>query len=123
VRSTASRPAGQRRRIPFGQLMVLITFGGYAFWWIYKSFEEVRRFRGQGESALMGFLGIFLCISFFRLPRYVARMYHEEGKTSPVGELTGFWMLVPYIGIFLWMRKIQSALNHFWASQAVAALA
>ena len=114
--STVGRPRG----IFFSQTMVFITLGGYAYWWIYKSFEEVRRFRGQGEGGIGGFLGAFIYLSFFRLPRYVGRMYQDEGKKSPVGELTGFWVFVPYVGPFIWMRKTQSALNQFWASKVTA---
>jgi hypothetical protein len=34
---------------------------------------------------------------------------------------TGLWMFLPIAGWFVWIIKIQGALNRYWESQAVTA--
>ncbi len=112
-----SRPIGQQRGVGFAIVMYIVTLGIYGIYWLYKSFEELRRYRGQGVGGLGGVLLAFIVVSTFLLPAYVGRMYREDSKPNPVSGYTGFWVLVPYVGSFIWIWKIQSALNDFWASK------
>ena len=114
---TAGRQVGQQRGPGFVLVMYLVTLGIYGIYWIYKSFDEVRRYRGQGVGGLAGVLLALIIVSTFLLPAYVGRMYSEDGKPNPVSGYTGFWVLVPYAGTFIWLWKIQNALNDFWASK------
>jgi hypothetical protein len=118
---SSSRPIGQQRGPGFAIVMYIVTLGIYGIYWIYKSFDEVKRHRGQGVGGLGGVLLAFIIVSTFLLPAYVGRMYSEDGKPNPVSGYTGFWVLVPYAGSFIWIWKIQTALNEYWASKGAPA--
>ena len=113
-----NRPLGQQRGPGFAIVMYIVTLGIYGLYWMYKSYEEMKRYRGQGVSGIVGVLLAFIIVSTFLLPAYVGRMYREDGNQNPpVSGLSGFWVLVPYVGSFIWLYKIQTALNEFWASK------
>ncbi len=77
--------------------------------------QALPRARGGGFA---GFLLGFVLVSTFLLPSYVGKMYHEDGQqNAPVSGWSGFWVLVPYLGTFIWIAKIQGALNDFWAGK------
>jgi Domain of unknown function (DUF4234) len=116
-----SGPIGQQRGIGFAIVMYIVTVGIYGLYWIYKSFAELKAYRRQGVGGLAGLLLTFVIVSIFLLPAYVGRMYKEDGKPNPVSGWSGFWTLVPYVGTFIWLWKIQSALNEFWASKGAPA--
>jgi Domain of unknown function (DUF4234) len=116
--ATADRPIGHQRGNAFVILMYIFTFGIYAIYWYYKSFEEVKAHRKQGVGGIAGVLLAFIIVSIFLLPAYVGRMYNEDGnQNNPVSGLTGFWVLLPYAGVIIWLYKIQTALNQYWASK------
>src|SRR3954469_23092494 len=73
----AGRTLGNRRPTWFVVVMSIITFGIYTLYWLYKSFAEVRRVRGQGVSGVVGLLLCFVVVGQFLLPAYVGRMYRE----------------------------------------------
>jgi hypothetical protein len=112
------RPIGHQRGNAFVILMYIFTLGIYAIYWYYKSFEEVKQYRKQGVGGIGGVLLAFIIVSIFLLPAYVGRMYNEDGNpNNPVSGLSGFWVLIPYAGVIIWLYKIQTALNQFWASK------
>jgi hypothetical protein len=41
-------------------------------------------------------------------------MYAAEGQPKPVKGTTGFWVLIPLAGIFIWYYKVQGSLNKHW---------
>jgi hypothetical protein len=48
-------------------------------------------------------------------------MYEDlDQGTSPVRGVTGLWMLLPIVGIFVWFIKVQRALNRYWESKGAA---
>ena len=38
----------------------------------------------------------------------------RDGQEQPVSALTGFWILIPLAGWFIWLVKVQSRMNEFW---------
>jgi hypothetical protein len=44
-------------------------------------------------------------------------MYKEDGQENPVSGWTGLWNLLPYVGVFVYLAKVQGALNRFWESK------
>jgi hypothetical protein len=116
--AAADRPIGRQRGVGFVILMYIFTFGIYAIYWYYKSFEELKHYRKQGVGGVAGALLAFIIVSVFLLPAYVGRMYNEDGNpNNPVSGLSGFWVLIPYAGVIIWLYKVQTALNQFWASK------
>jgi Domain of unknown function (DUF4234) len=115
--AAGSRPIGQQRGSGFVIVMSIVTLGIYAIYWFYKTFQEVRNYRGEGVGGLGGVLLAFIIVSYFLLPQYVGKMHAAEGKPAPVSGMSGFWILVPYAGAYILMYKIQEALNAFWASK------
>ena len=47
-------------------------------------------------------------------------MYQADGKQSPVEPIVGVWLFLPIIGYFIYMNKVQGALNEFWISKGAA---
>ena len=116
--AAADRPIGRQRGILFVILMSIFTLGIYSIYWYYTSFEMLKNYRKQGVNGIVGTLLAFVIVSIFLLPAYVGRMYNEDGKQdNPVSGLSGFWVLVPYVGSIIWLYKVQTALNQFWASK------
>lgn len=111
---------GQQRGIGITIVLTIVTLGIYAIVWQWKAFNEVKNYRGQGVGGLGGFFLSFVLVSVFLLPSYVGKMHQEDGKTAPVTGWSGFWILVPYLGTFIWIAKIQGALNEFWVGKGQA---
>ena len=101
-------------------MWTIVTLGFYSFYWVYVTFAELRRYRGYGVGGLGGVLLGLISVSAFLLPSYVGRLYQDEGKQPPVTGWSGFWLLVPFAGLFIWLAKIQGALNRAWEQQAAA---
>ena len=126
---------GKSRSVGAAIVLSIVTLGIYYFIWLYKSFSEIKRWRGQGISGglavvlslvTLGFFGVFL------LPSYVGRMYKEAfiargedpltaAQKVPITGWSGFLHLIPWIGSFIWMAKVQSKLNNFWEGQQYSA--
>jgi Domain of unknown function (DUF4234) len=117
----SSKPLGQERGVGFAIVMSIVTLGIYSIYWIYKSFAEVKAYRGKGVPGIAGVLLAFVAVSIFLLPSYVGKMYAEEDYELPLTGWAGLWALVPYIGSFIWMAKVQGALNRFWGEKQSSA--
>ena len=116
------KPIGKVRN-PWSVLILsIITFGIYGIIYMYKTFDEMKNWRGQGWS---GTLYLVFQIIFpppiialpWLLPAYVGRMYAEDGKEKPITGLAGFWVFVPFIGGIILLFKVQNRLNEFWKSK------
>jgi Domain of unknown function (DUF4234) len=114
-----TRPVGVIRT-PLGVLgLSIITCGIYGIYWQYKTFQEMKDYSGEGVGGVVGLLLALVCgvITWFLLPSEIAGLYERDGKEKPVTPATGFWVLVPLIGYFIWLWKVQGALNDFWTSK------
>ena len=117
-------PLGQERGVGFAIVMTLVTLGIYGLYWFYKSYSEVRAHRGEGVGGLVGLLLCFIIVGYFKLPQYVGRMYRAEGNENPpVSGLTGLWGFVPYVGGFIYIAKVQGALNSYWKAKGSGSVA
>jgi hypothetical protein len=115
------RRVGKITGVGLAIVLFLVTLGLYGLYWYPKSFSEVKAYRGQGVGGLGGFLLLFVFVSPFLLPAYVGRMYQEDGQENPVSGWTGLWNLLPYVGVFVYIAKVQGALNRFWESKGATA--
>jgi len=97
-------------------LLMLITLGIYALYWIFITFAELRAHRGTGVSGIVGLLLALVPVSIFLLPSYIGNMYADAGRPKPMTGLTGLWALVPLVGSLIWVIKVQGALNRYWGA-------
>ena len=101
-------------------LLSLITLGIYALYWQYESFKELKAYAGEGIGGGLGLLFAILVgiINALMLPLEVGRLYGREGQPEPVSALTGFWVLLPFVGWIIWVVRTQGRLNDFWTAHA-----
>ncbi len=114
-----SRPLGKIRGPGAVFLLIFFTFGLYAAYYYYCTFDELHRWRGQGWSGGIYLLYFFLCgvpclAIPWLLPSYVGALYREDGQSPTVSGLTGFWIFIPFLGGIIWIYRVQGALNNFW---------
>jgi len=105
-------------RKPWGVIgLSIITFGIYALYWQYATFKEMKDFSGEGIGGGLGLLFAILIsiVNVFLMPAEVGHLYAAAGREKPVRGPTGFWVLIPFAGGFIWVIKVQGALNRFWA--------
>lgn len=130
----SSRPLGKPRGVGFVVVMSIVTLGIYWLYWSYKSFDEVKNWRGVGVNGIVGVLLSLILVGIFLLPSYVGRMYKEDliekgedpiraAQMVPITGWSGFLAIIPYIGGIIWEAKVQSKLNNFWEGQSYAATA
>jgi len=115
--------AGKQRGVAFVAIIGLLTFGIYLIYWAYKTGDEIKQYSGEGLGGVL-WLVIWLVASIvmiFVAPSEVGKLYSREGQQSPVSGKTGFWMLLPLAGYFVWVAKVQGSLNRFWASKGATA--
>lgn len=121
-----SGPLGQPRGIGFGILMTIITFFVYAYYWSYKTFEELKIHRnGQGIGGALAIILMFVGGSIaipFIAGSEVGNLYADDGREKPVTGLTGLWTLLPIIGSIVWFVKLQGALNRYWHSKGAGGM-
>jgi Domain of unknown function (DUF4234) len=109
-------PLGQRRGILFVILISVITLWIYFLYWTYKTFEEMKQHTGDGLGGIIGLvIGIVIgIVNSFVIPSEVGKMYAKDGQQPPMTGWTGLWVLIPFVGWFIWVVKVQGALNRYW---------
>jgi hypothetical protein len=121
--SAARGPVGNTRSIGLSILWAILTLGIYTLVWTYKTHNEVKRYSGNGVGGVVG-LVIYILISpvtWFVVPSEVRYLYEDlDGGESPVHGVTGLWMLLPIVGLFVWFIKVQGALNRYWESKGAS---
>jgi hypothetical protein len=118
----AAKAVGKPRGVWFVAIIGLLTFGLYFLYWAYKTGEELKQYSGEGLGGVL-WLVIWLVagiVMIFVAPSEVGKLYSREGQEPPVSGKTGFWIFLPLVGYFVWVVKIQGALNRFWASKGAA---
>ena len=123
VAAQAQGPLGRPRGVAFAIVLSIVTLGIYHLYWVFKNFDEMQRHTGKGIGGVLA-LVIALVIGpviWFVMPSEVGRMYRDDGGLGPMTGWTGLWLLLPIVGWFVWMVKIQGALNRYWESKGAAA--
>jgi hypothetical protein len=113
------RPVGKPRNWIVVILLMIITLGIYGLFYYYKTYKEMKDYSGNGVGGVIGLLlAIFIgIVTPFLMGSEVGNLYAGEGEPKPVTGLTGFWCLIPIIGIFIWLAKVQGALSRFWEAR------
>ena len=109
-------PPGKIRSWGVVAILSIITCGIYFFFWSYYVFEEDKQHSGDGVGGVVGvILAIFVgIVNWFLLPAEVGNIYAKAGREKPVSGVTGFWNLIPIVGWFIWLYKVQTAINTRW---------
>jgi hypothetical protein len=117
----AVAPAGRgpvgKVRSPWAVIgLSIITLGIYFLYWTYQVFREMKDRTGNGVGGVIGLVIALVIgiVNWFLIPSEVGNMYAQAGKSKPVRGVTGFWNLIPIIGGFIWIFKVQGALNRAW---------
>ncbi len=120
--SPNSGPIGQRRGIGFVILISIVTLGIYFLYWTYVTFEEMKKRTGEGLGGVLGLVIALVIgvVNWFVIPSEIGHMYEGDGESAPMSGWTGLWQLIPLIGWFIWIVKVQGALNRYWDSHAAA---
>jgi hypothetical protein len=114
--SPGPRPGEKVREWLAVAIFSIITLGIYHLYWTYQVFRELKEHTGQGIGPIIGLvIGIVINpVNWFVLPSEIGNMYAAAGKEKPVSGVTGFWNLIPLVGFFIWVWKVQTALNRAW---------
>src|SRR6266540_2262622 len=116
-------PLGQPRGIGFVILLVIVTFGFYGWYWVFKTQEEMKQHTGEGLGGVLG-LVIWILLGFisaFVIPSEVGSMYKKDGQEPPITGWTGLWLVpggILIIPAIVWFVKVQGALNRYWEGKA-----
>jgi hypothetical protein len=116
-------PLGQPRGVLFVILLSIVTLGIYHLYWVFKTFDELKQHTGEGIGGVLG-LVIALVISpvnYFVMPSEIGKMYRGDGRVAPMTGWTGLWILLPIVGLIVWVVKVQRSLNRYWQSKAALA--
>ncbi len=106
-------PKGKVREWVAVAIFSIITLGIYYLVWSYKVFKENKDFSGEGVGGVIGLILALLLgiVNWFLLPSEIGNMYEKMGRETPVRGVTGFWNLIPIVGFFIWIWKVQTAMN------------
>lgn len=118
-----TRTIAGKQRSPLGVIgLSIITLGIYSLFWLYKTYQEMKDWSGEGVGGAVGLiLGIIPFVSIatlFLMPSEVKNLYEGDGSAAPVSPMTGLWVLLPLVGGIVWLFKVQGALNAFWAKHS-----
>jgi hypothetical protein len=113
---------GNQRATVSVVLLTIITLGIYGLYWQYSVFKELKQYSGEGIGGGLALLFAFVfgIINIFLLPAEIGSLYAREGKVAPVSGATGLWILIPLIGWFIWLVKVQGRMNDFWLDHSSA---
>lgn len=137
-------PVGKARLPILVILLSLVTFGIYFFYWLYVNYQEQAEHNGEGVNGATGLiLGlVFPPLTWFLLPHTVAHTYDLGGQSRMCSMWTGLWVFIPSVVVatavgmseqptatvgfgvvivaicsFVWMFRVQDALNNYWDSR------
>jgi hypothetical protein len=95
----------------------LLTCGIYGLYWDYLTFEELKQYNGEGSGGGIGLLLCWLWVGYFILASEIRNMYQADGKQSPVEPSVALWLFLPIAGLYVFITRVQGALNDFWVSK------
>jgi hypothetical protein len=112
-------PVGKVRSPLVVLLLSIFTLGIYGLYWYYKTFQEMKDYSGQGIGGLLGLVLSLFCgiVVVFLMPAEVGNLYQQDGQKPPISAVTGLWILLPILGGFILLWKVQGRLNDFWKSK------
>jgi hypothetical protein len=113
-------PIGQTRDAGREALLSLVTCGIYYYYWIYLTGEELKEHNREGVGGVAALLLSLVVVGPFIVASEIEKMYQSDGRESPVTVLQALWLLLPLAGIYIYVSKMQTALNDYWMSKGAA---
>ena len=109
-------PNGKVREPIAVALLSIVTLGIYFLVWTYKIFKENKDFSGDGVGGVIGLvIGLVIgVVNLFLIPSEIGNIYERMGREKPVRGVTAFWNLIPLVGFFIWVFKVQGAMNRLY---------
>ena len=109
-------PVGTVRNPWFVAIISIITLGIYYLFWQYQVFRDLKQHTGEGVGGVIGLvIGIVIgIVNWFLIPSEIGNIYEKLGREKPVRGVTGFWNLIPIVGFFIWIWKVQTAMNDLY---------
>jgi len=100
-------------------LLFIVTCGIWGCAWAYRTHDDLQKHNGEGIGGAIGLvLGLLASIVIgFTVPMELEKAYNRNGWPSPVKATDGLYLLIPFVGPFIWYPKVQEALNSYWVSQ------
>lgn len=119
-------PPGKPRPIGLQILLFVVTIGFYAFYWAYKTHDEIQIHSRHGVGGVLGLVIWILItpVSAFLIPNEIATMHDLRGRPKPVTGWTGLWLFpfgILIIPAIVWFVQIQGSLNRYWEAEGVPA--
>ncbi len=120
----SDRPIGKIRSPLNVVLLSIVTLGIYGIFWQYYMFSELKAHRGEGIGGGLAlvFAILFPIPNLFLLPSEVGNGQQAAGIPRTVQGTTGFWVLIPIAGFFIWLWKVQHATNAYWVANGASYL-
>jgi Domain of unknown function (DUF4234) len=121
--ATPKPSAGTPRGVGVVILLYFVTLGIYGLYWYYITHDEMKRETGEGLGGGIALLIAILAgiVMPFITANEVGKMYEKAGHAKPVSAATGLWAfpgIFIIVGPFIWIAKVQGALNRYWQGQA-----
>jgi hypothetical protein len=113
-------PIGQTRDAGREALLSLVTCGIYYYYWIYLTGEELKEHNREGVGGVVALLLSLIIVGPFIVAAEVEKTYRAEGRESPVSPLTALFLLIPLAGVYIYVSKLQTAVNDYWMSKGAA---
>jgi uncharacterized protein DUF4234 len=113
-------PIGQVRDAGQQALLSLVTCGIYYYYWIYLTGEELKEHNREGLGGVAALLLSLVVVGPFIVASEVEKTYKQDGREAPVTAITALWLLLPLAGVYIYVNKMQTALNDYWMSKGAA---
>jgi hypothetical protein len=115
-------PPGQIRGWGTVAILWIITCSIYGIFWQYYVFRDNKEHSGEGIGGGVALVFALLAgvANLFLLPSEIGNIYAKAGQEKPVTVKTGFWVLIPIVGFFIWLHKVQTAINTRWEQMGVS---
>jgi sorbitol-specific phosphotransferase system component IIC len=86
-------------------------------------FKETNEFDKEGVSGIVGLLITIVCgiVAIFLIPWQVGEARKRVGMPERVNAIHGLWILLPIVGVFIWIVQVQNAANELWEAQGAVA--
>jgi len=99
--------------------LTIVTLGIYSLYWLYAMYQEQLDHSGEGTNGVVGLvLGILVFpVTWFLLPYTIGQTYERAGQERACSAVTGFWNLLPILGGFIWLFRVQNSMNRYWETR------